>query len=457
MIIHSFINKSNTITRGSEYNYGLHPIAMLTYGGRLSRILLSFSMERILTAYMDKTIPEGAEVKHVLKMTNCAAINNNPYKDTKRATSFTVYAFAIPQPWDEGVGFDDANDFWLTGEASLSKDGSTWSKAENAVKWAKNGAVGDLTTAIEAYEQSGDTSVVVGKQHFDHGDENLAIDITEYVNNIINSAINNDYVHYGIGLAFQTDLEGVKDIDVNYVGFFTNKTNTFYKPFVETTIEQDISDDRYSFYLDKPNKLYFVAKVGENYVNLDELPVCTIDDTSCEVVQESKGIYSVSLTLSSTVYQPQTILYDVWSNIILDGMDMGEVEQKFVTLPRQMFFTFGEDEKPKNELYPVVTGINDKQDLPMGDKRTVKVAFKVPFTHSNYKVVKDAWYRICVKDGEYEQIYNDWQKMPSLGLNNFFTIDTEDFAVGTYCVDVKLETDEIKKTFKRMLTFNVTP
>ena len=64
-------------------------------------------MSRIKEASENLTIGSLSGAKHVLKMCNCESINNLPYKETCRATSFTVYALKAPVLWDAGDGFDD--------------------------------------------------------------------------------------------------------------------------------------------------------------------------------------------------------------------------------------------------------------------------------------------------------------------------------------------------------------
>jgi hypothetical protein len=41
-----------------------------------------------------------------------------------------------------------------------------------------------------------------------------------------------------------------------YLGLFTRHTNTIFKPYLETTYLNTISDDRANFFLNKNNKLY---------------------------------------------------------------------------------------------------------------------------------------------------------------------------------------------------------
>ena len=47
MVFRTFLDKCNTIVKGSNDNFGLNPILMLHYGGLVSRILIYFDLEEL--------------------------------------------------------------------------------------------------------------------------------------------------------------------------------------------------------------------------------------------------------------------------------------------------------------------------------------------------------------------------------------------------------------------------
>ena len=95
------------------------------------------------------------------------------------------------------------------------------------------------------------------------------------------------------------------------------------------------------FFLDKNNKLYLYCNIGQKLDNLDELPVCKINNIAYPVKQASKGIYYIEINLSSRDYKAKTMLYDIWSNIKYNGVEMDDVELDFVLKPQSMFFNMG--------------------------------------------------------------------------------------------------------------------
>ena len=48
MITRTFLNKSNTIKKGSNENYGIHPIVMFNSGLEETRVLIDFDIDNII-------------------------------------------------------------------------------------------------------------------------------------------------------------------------------------------------------------------------------------------------------------------------------------------------------------------------------------------------------------------------------------------------------------------------
>jgi hypothetical protein len=256
MVNLTYISKSNTIVKNSRYNLGLQPTSTLKHGaGELSRTLLYFDVNELVNRYNDKTY--GNDIKklhHTLIMENCGSFDN---ENMERTSSFDIILFKLPQEWDEGIGFNNKNDYYVNSKQVLSCDGSNWYKPMNGMEWPEEGVYSNTTLALEYDKFSrGENSIVIGRQHFDYGNERFEIDITNYVNELI---LKNGKNNYGIGVAFSPMTEEKNEETVKYISYFNNKTNTYFKPYVRTICDVDICDDRASFYLNKNNKLYLYA------------------------------------------------------------------------------------------------------------------------------------------------------------------------------------------------------
>ena len=160
---------------------------------------------------------------------------------------------------------------------------------------------------------------MVGTQHFEQGNENLEIDITNIVNSYLTGETN-----YGLGIAFTRSYEETKTDQYQYVGFFTRHTQTYYEPFLETNYNDAIEDDRNSFSLGKINKLYLYIFEDGDFQNLDNNPLVTIGDQSGTPIpglinlpscQVTKGVYEVTIP-SLLGYKTPCIFTDTWSNIL---------------------------------------------------------------------------------------------------------------------------------------------
>lgn len=462
MIQRTFLDKTTTIKKGILENYGLHPISLIGYGVGVYRSLLHFDIDKIRQSYLDKTFADATKVTHHLTMKNCGSIDTLGFFTKQsspdfigvreRAVSFDVILFKVNKHWDEGVGFDNINDYWSTGKTVVSDKGATWYNATTEETWDDNGIYNDdyLLDAYYDYTSGSTDSIIVGTQHFDHGNENLDIDITDYVNGLINGEEN-----YGLCLAFVPTLETEKKKMTQYVAFFNNKTNTIFEPVVESRYNVDIMDDRMDFYLNKDNKLYLYSYIGGELQNLDYLPTCTVEDIQYPVTQESKGVYSISIRLSNKEYQKDMILCDTWSNLSYQGNEIDDVELEFVTKSPYKYFSVSNVVSVPKVLNPIISGINDNEDLNKGEERVVKLHFKEPYTRSDFYLVDNAQYRIYVMDGEREVTIVDWDDINKMDKCNIFTIKSDELVPANYHVDIKAQFGGNVKIFKDELKFTV--
>lgn len=469
MVTKTYFEKSNTIVEGSEQNFGLNPICMLHYGKTISRTLIYFNTDKLSKLVKDGTYIDKTKLKHVLKMTNSSSVNPKCHGHkvigkwqeewTNRAVSFDLIAFKIPFNWDEGVGFDFEDDFWLQGDACVSYMGSNWYNVSSGKAWFnENKKTNDgiytndfLTTEYEKF-LVGEKSIIVASQHFDHGNEDMKLDLTDYVNSIIFDGEEN----HGLCLAFSPAFERRRDVEnTQYVGFFNGHTNTLYEPFLESRYDAAVNDNRMNFYLGKKNRLYFYAYVGGELTNLDKLPTCTIEDKEYEVKQDTKGVYYVEVKFSAKDYEPDTILYDVWSNLSLDGEELDDEELEFVTLPHKGHTSLGSTIAEPKVLNVSLSGINDDEKIYQGDVRKIKAIFKVPYTSKDYDFPNEAYYRVYVKDSNREIDMIDWDTIEQVGAFDMFTLKTDEMLPAEYHIDIKGKFGYEERIFKDKLRFTI--
>ena len=493
MVRHFFLDKTNTIYKKKPYNnVGLNPVMELCYGNETSRGLIHFDDCEIKRLVEDRTFADLSKLSFKLKMTNCFSVGGYPYEkllknglDVKeRAGSFDIIALKLPCEFDQGRGFDFTSDFWIENNHSASDVPSSWNFPKTAYVWPVDedkidfedenlnftdrniwtisgdtiikiildgGVYSDefIKEQIDLYN-SGETSLFIARQHFDFGNESLEMDITNYVMDIINGEEN-----FGILLMFSPKYEAMKREFSQYVGFFTDNTNTYFHPYVECIYDEPIRDDRATFSKGKENRLYLYANVNGIPQNLDNIPTCTINDIEYPVQQAQKGVYFAVISSSGNEMECGTVQYDKWQNLALNGEEIEDVEMDFEVQPMKNFVSIGNSVSTKESLVPSVYGINDGEDLNRGEIREVTVDFKKRYETTKIQLTDNAEYRLYIKDGNREFTVIDFTPIEKAFLKNFFIIHTEDLIPNNYYVDIRVKTGREILNYKDILRFKV--
>lgn len=450
MIRHVFLDKCNTIIEDSEQNTGCNPVAELNVGNTISRILIHFDEKEL------KKELNNCNTRYFLKMFNCGSVNlpgindevfNNCYPK-KRASSFDVIAFRVPIEWDEGRGFDYNGDNVVTNKINVITEGSNWFNARIGVEWDEYGVYRNRTL-LEYYNNPDNVNnIIIGTQHFDNGTENLNIDITNYVKSILSGKNEN----HGIGLAFVPTYE--KEMSENrFISFFTNHTNTFFLPYVEVIDENTIIDNRTNFYIGIKNKLFFFVSDNGRYFDLDELPICTINNKEYEVKHFSTGVYFVEVELTNNDTEVNAILCDVWSNIKINGNIMNNVEMEFVVLPLEDKFIIGNYKQQESNYYPQIYNINNCEKIKIGDIREVMIDFIEEFSYGKKVIPTMSEYRIYVKEGNREIDVFPYQLIERRYDQHMFILNTNDLIPNTYHVDIKVTKGRNVRHYDNVLEF----
>jgi hypothetical protein len=190
--------------------------------------------------------------------------------ERRRATSFDLILFRIPktsgstgspQYWDEGVGFDytDTNlnqnspyggslPINYVDSRAYSTRPSNWYQRTTISGWSQSGLYNNKNEGTVNY--SGLT--IIDRQHFELGNEDLSMDMTNEINGILNGSITGVT---GWGIAYLPQIENITGLTDSYsVAFFSRHTQTFYQPYLLTTYDDLIKDDRNLFLKNQTNK-----------------------------------------------------------------------------------------------------------------------------------------------------------------------------------------------------------
>lgn len=465
MVYKTFIDKFATIISNSKTNTGLNPISTLVYGrnGIVSRALFHFNLDGLKKQIEDDVMVDKTKMKHTLHITNAGSIDFTQVHDKRtsdigdnqaiRATSFDLIFFLIPKEWDRGKGFDYTKnylniDFYsknvIDATRLHSEDGCNWFQRMNGLSWEEPGIYSNERLS-EEYDKwsAGEESIIIGRQHFDVGNENINIDITSTVNKMIDGEIENN----GIAIAFSPLLETSETEYENFYSQLTDKTNTFFEPFVETRYDDVIMDDRANFVLDKNNRLYLYCTIGDHLENLDDNPVVTIKNGDDEVIvdgivstKQSKGVYYIDLNLSRSDFEADTMLYDTWGGISYQGTVLDDVELDFVLKSTPNFFNIGNSTNVTNASFtPTLSGIKEKEQIRRGDVRKLIIKAKPNYTTNTVQLVDSVDLRLYVKDGTREIDVFEWDKVNKAFSENFYMIDTNILIPQRYFIDVRIK------------------
>jgi hypothetical protein len=459
MVVRTYIDKDNTIIKSILANTGRNEIAQLYYGGdalvtSYTRHLLYFDVADLQTKYNNGELGDLTNLTHTLKMTNTSFFDEDllaqkTCEGYHRACSFDLTLFRVNKDWDEGCGYDYSQGITQQSDDITYVEGaSNWISATSTVDWDDAGVYSGSPSAI-----------TVTTQHFDKGNENLEMDITDEVNSLITGGTTN----YGYGISFDRDLELVIKDESQYVGFFTKETQTYYEPFVETLYDNPIRDDRNKFYKGKTNKLYLYVNTGGQPTNLDNTPSVTIKDeddtilsafTTGQTVQVTKGVYSVEFEVP--VGNDDCVLYtDVWGDLSINGVSRSDVTLDFEVKDDEDYFDLGTNDSNSLDYYMSVSGIKREEKIKRGDQRKVFVTARKPFTTNETDVIDGLEYRLYVKEGNTEVNVIEWQDVNRTFNNNYFIIDTSWMIPNIYYIDIKLTSNLEVKTYSDTMKFKI--
>ena len=300
---------------------------------------------------------------------------------------------------------------------------------------------------------------IVDIQHFDKGNEDINFDMTNEINGVLNGSITGIT---GWGIAYRPEFELITGLTSNYsVSFFTRHTQTFYEPFLLTTYNDLITDDRNLFVERTPNKLFLFAYVDGDLVTLDETPIVNILDTNGDPIpslsglttcQRTKGIYEVSIP-SMSGYSTPCQFTDVWTNVIYNGIELPSIENEFILRPYKNRIMIGSESREPEIFGFDFYGIKQDEKILNTDIRKVGVSIKKAYTTKQLLQNINAFYRVYVREGNTEVQVQDWTKINRTPNEYYFIFDTRDKIPNEYYIDIKVNTSGITDTYKRTIKF----
>jgi hypothetical protein len=400
--------------------------------------------------------------------------------ERRRATSFDLILFRIPQVsgttggaqlWDEGVGYD-YNNFNLTqGSANgtstpltfvdsraFSSRPSNWYQTTTIGNWSQPGIYDNNNQGVVNY--SGLT--IVARQHFELGNEDLNMDMSNEINGVLNGTITGVT---GWGLAYLPQIENISGLTDSYsVAFFSRHTQTFYQPFLQTTYDDLIQDDRNIFLKNQENKLFLYIYQNGDLVNLDSDPFVRIEDRNGDAVSgmaslntclKAKGVYEVIVPNGFSGSPTPCLFYDIWSGLTINGQAIPNVQNQFILQEYNAGIQIGSTSREPQKYGFDFYGILQNEQILNTDIRKVGVTIKKAYTGQQLLLDVSSFYRVYVKEGTTEVLVQDWTPINRTPNEYYFMFDMRDKIPNQYYVDIQVNTSGEKDTYKKQLTFNI--
>lgn len=449
----SYFDKNNTIIKDMQVNTAKNPTTEIFYGSRHSRFIFKVDLTDLTAKVQSGELVVNADTRHHLKMTNTifgdsTLVGEQRNTGRERTTSFDLILFQIPENWDEGVGFDyeDGGYDYTTGNKSFDERPSNWFYRTTLNQWSDEGVYSTSPTIIDTI-------------HFDNGNEDIDVDITDYVNGVIVSGNTN----HGLGLAFSSLYENeTPEVDQS-VAFFTKYTQTFYEPFVETVFEDRIDDNRQNFIGERFNNLYLYVTKGTNFYDLDALPTVDILDSSqtpitgltdLTVTKVRKGIYKVRFKITGQLCDGRRFFYDRWKGLTIDGMSLANVTQKFVPKPYTADYSLGFNPEDAQKYVIQFHGIKQNEKIIRGELKKIVLTFK-SIDIPKSQLFDETYYRIFVKEGRTNVIVNDWTQLDTTVTENSFHLDTSYMIPREYFMEFKAKTHTEEIFYDEYIKFEI--
>ena len=169
---------------------------------------------------------------------------------------------------------------------------------------------------------------------------------------------------------------------------------------------------------------------------------------------KTRGVYEVTIP-PITGYTSPCQFNDVWTNLVIDGVSLSDVENTFILQSTSALYQIGSVSKDPVLYGFDFSGIKQNEKILNTDVRKVMVTIKQAYTSQFVLQNIDAYYRVYVKEGTTEVQVQDWTQINRTPNEYYFIFDTRDKIPNQYYVDIQVNTSGEKDTYQRQLTFEI--
>jgi hypothetical protein len=296
----------------------------------------------------------------------------------------------------------------------------------------------DFSTKVQTsytYTAPATNLSILTTQRFEIGNEDIDIDITDYVNGILFSGNPNN----GICIAYLANTESLTGETKNIVTFFSKYTQTFFEPFLETTYDDRVNDENCCLKFDETSNFYFVSQAPITSINKfelidpnDEIIYSTTSETS--FIKLNYSNYKTSYFIDSENYEDQEIFYTKW---YYTQNGKNKVMEKQFNISRP---DLNDDSLTySTEVFINVVGIkqNDIISKKAGLKRIIFKAKRLIQTKILKNIIGDIEFRIYVNQGKNQIDVIPFTKASKVNDEYFAEVDFSWFISHDYTIEVR--------------------
>ena len=468
-VYRSYFSKNNTLIESNLTNNSQNPVTEISYGtpiAEVSRFIFDVDLQGLRDRMVQGSINPQRIVGHVLHMTNTIAyapqfIGLKSYSlNINRAAAFTLDLFNVNQDWREGNGYtftysDKQDLFTLQPLPEIPEQASNWTARTTGIKWTKYGAYISGVTQI------------IGNQAFEAGNENMEIDVTAYINQrLFGTGYTGTSAYtgssFGLGVKFPDNIEALETEYREAVAFHAKHTNTFYEPFIETIIADEIRDDRNYFYMDKNNDLYLYVNIGNFPQNIvvNKVDIYDYEDklistlSGGSIINVAKGVYKINYFVDSLTYPDAVLFRDVWSVTINSRTTVYNGEFYLISADKYYTFNLSNQIDPRNYFF-YFWGISEKENIRAGNIRKVRLTIKELYPNQSNFLPLDIEYRLFTTVGaKYEIDVIPFTTVNRTSNGYEFDLDTSWLIPQDYYLQIRLKNGSYYEN-KQTLSFTV--
>jgi hypothetical protein len=407
-------DKNTTImSKYQSRNTGLNPVSELWYGkyGR-SRLLIDFDMDEINQVFSDGIINSATVLSYKLVLTDCSPVGSPTHRSPK---NFSLEIAGVDQDWHEGAGYDFLRAYY---GSVLQDDNANWIKSTDGLNWSGG-----------SYDEGYYYTAVT----FGIGNENVEIDVTDYVMSGLTGSVS---PFHGFLVKYSGNTEMTFSSSTSTSAwtkqFYTRHTHTIYKPYIEIEYDDFVDDDRSHMISGITNTLYLYTQIGSNLQDVYSAVSCAVKSGNGQVISSTtqlsisginSGIYGVDF--KPTGIETGITLYDHWTVEQVNNGIRAEFINEFVV--SSATFNIGGSISSIPNRYDINIP-QMKTQYEIGDDIFMWLRIRQQFSTAT-TTLDNLYYKVVNGPNDYTMI--DWSKVSKTNGLNFVHFNTSWFYTGT--------------------------